>query len=350
MDPTASVFLPAAGPAVPAENASKKNPPRRRNPRQDGTAQSAGTDPNPAQRAGRQPSSNEASTSSVGASRDASKSRKTRRPRPPPSAADAQPRDPADSQPKREGNRRKANFGFGLTHTDAPADNESPEKRKNAQPRAGNSDGTMATANSRRPQEKRRANHLPQGDDLTSSLIRQLSTPPYPDCSICFSAIRPDHAIWSCSPSIQIITSSETQIQQYCWSSFHVKCIRSWADKSVKEVAEAWRARGEPNKKGDWRCPGCQGKREAVPSGYWYVYAITMPSDPISDDGVGVSVTRRLSQSLCDCPLLIRAAIRVRGPAKVDAATHVPYNATLVPVPPVKLPLAPNAIVPKRIF
>jgi hypothetical protein len=48
--------------------------------------------------------------------------------------------------------------------------------------------------------------------------------------------------------------------------------ILSWADKSVKEVAEAWRARGEPDKKGDWRCPGCQAKRDAVPSGYWYSY------------------------------------------------------------------------------
>jgi transcriptional repressor NF-X1 len=27
---------------------------------------------------------------------------------------------------------------------------------------------------------------------------------------------------------------------------------------------------------GDWRCPGCQAKREVVPSGYWYVQLTRM--------------------------------------------------------------------------
>ena len=33
--------------------------------------------------------------------------------------------------------------------------------------------------------------------------------------------------------------------EQYCWTTFQVKCIRSWASKSVKDIADAWRARGE---------------------------------------------------------------------------------------------------------
>ncbi|KAF9460740.1 hypothetical protein BDZ94DRAFT_1265402 [Collybia nuda] len=48
-----------------------------------------------------------------------------------------------------------------------------------------------------------------------------------------------------------------------------MKCIVSWASKSVKDVADAWRARGEEGRRGDWRCPGCQVKRESIPSGYW---------------------------------------------------------------------------------
>ncbi|TFK20660.1 hypothetical protein FA15DRAFT_673293 [Coprinopsis marcescibilis] len=124
----------------------------------------------------------------------------------------------------------------------------------------------------------------PLGDDLASTLIRSLSTAPYPDCPICFSGIRPEHAVWSCSPSTPlaatktkdegattgddaaISASAQSQIQ-YCWTPFHVGCIKSWAMKSVKDVADAWRARGEP-KDGDWRCPGCQVKRYAVPLGY----------------------------------------------------------------------------------
>ncbi|KAJ7912584.1 hypothetical protein B0H13DRAFT_2250977 [Mycena leptocephala] len=39
--------------------------------------------------------------------------------------------------------------------------------------------------------------------------------------------------------------------QQYCWTTFHLQCIRSWAAQSVKEVADAWAARGEPQHGGD---------------------------------------------------------------------------------------------------
>lgn len=110
-------------------------------------------------------------------------------------------------------------------------------------------------------------------DDLTSRLIYALSSRPYPDCPICFSEIHPTQPTWSCSPSIPIIRSdnADSDEQQYCWTIFHMKCIGSWATKSVKEIADALRARGEEGRRGDWRCPGCQAKREIVPSGYWYV-------------------------------------------------------------------------------
>ena len=105
----------------------------------------------------------------------------------------------------------------------------------------------------------------PLKDDLTSTLIHAISTPPYPDCLICFSAIRPAEPTWSCSP-LQLV-ESDVDTAQCCWTTFHLKCIRSWAAKSVKEVAEAWRARGQ-DRKGEWRCPGCRTEREVVPTEY----------------------------------------------------------------------------------
>ncbi|KII84629.1 hypothetical protein PLICRDRAFT_117694 [Plicaturopsis crispa FD-325 SS-3] len=101
-------------------------------------------------------------------------------------------------------------------------------------------------------------------DDLTSSLIRALSTAPYPDCPICFAALHPAQPTWSCSPSS---SRDNVETAQCCWTTFHLKCIRSWAGKSVKELADAWRARGE-DRPGEWRCPGCQAKRLIVPNGY----------------------------------------------------------------------------------
>lgn len=126
---------------------------------------------------------------------------------------------------------------------------------------------------------RRYRNPAPKQDDLTSTLIHSLKSPPYRDCLICFSAIRPFEPIWSCSSLAPTSPGSDDEKAgsqaapaavntQCCWTPFHLKCIRQWASKSVKDLADAWRARGE-DRPGSWRCPGCQSKRLAVPSGYW---------------------------------------------------------------------------------
>ncbi|KAJ3535850.1 hypothetical protein NMY22_g6296 [Coprinellus aureogranulatus] len=174
------------------------------------------------------------------------------------------PRPPRNEKPKDPpvpGPSRRSKFRGKLT--DAP--NAAPEAATDAAPQ--------------QPSERYRT--LPQGDDLTSTLIRSLSTPPYPDCPICFSSIHPAQPIWSCSPSTPVVPSSEGGQVHYCWTSFHTKCIKAWAAKSVKEVKEAWAARGEHDRHGDWRCPGCQAKREIVPSGYW-CFCNTVPEPKLT--------------------------------------------------------------------
>ncbi|KAJ7484752.1 hypothetical protein FB451DRAFT_91960 [Mycena latifolia] len=145
----------------------------------------------------------------------------------------------ADSSTSASGPRRGrgANFNTGLTSGDAAS---SAPKYTRPKPKPA-----------------------PVADDLTSILTAALGTPPYPDCPICFSAVHPAQPTWSCSPSIPVL-----ETQQYCWTTFHLKCIRSWAAKSVKEVADAWAARGEPQRGGEWRCPGCQARRVVVPMSY----------------------------------------------------------------------------------
>ncbi|KAJ7057853.1 hypothetical protein C8F01DRAFT_325430 [Mycena amicta] len=132
--------------------------------------------------------------------------------------------------------RRGAKFNAGLTSNDsnAPANRYSHFKPKPA-----------------------------ESDDLSSRLASALGTAPYPDCPICFSAVHPAQPTWSCSPSIAVLDAP-----QYCWTTFHLKCVRAWAQKSVKELADAWAARGEPERGGEWRCPGCQSRRKTVPGGY----------------------------------------------------------------------------------
>ncbi|KAL4079530.1 hypothetical protein J3A83DRAFT_1117042 [Scleroderma citrinum] len=118
------------------------------------------------------------------------------------------------------------------------------------------------------------------GDDLTSTLTNALRTAPYPDCPICFNSVRPDHQTWSCSPPLGPLSNDDKERSQCCWTTFHLKCIRSWAEKSVKAIVEAWRARGEV-RQGEWRCPGCQTKRKQVPTTYWcFCYRTSNPSPP----------------------------------------------------------------------
>lgn len=285
---------------VPGE--SKKNPRRRpaRQAREIVVNQGTSSQARPPKRQRPQNSIGNPADQGTGGADSTDKTRKPKLQRKPP-RADGDSAEGAPAPPKREGGRR-ANFGANLTQPESANSNpivsnksqgkqgerKSPDddngdgvpapKRDGG--RRANFGGNLTQPGPSKPRPAvpnklrgdRQAKGLPGGDDLASSLIRNLSTPPYPDCPICFSAIRPEQAIWSCSPSIPIVTSSEAQVQQHCWTSFHVKCIRSWAEKSVKDVADALRARGEMDIKGDWRCPGCQAKREVVPSGYWYVF------------------------------------------------------------------------------
>ncbi|KAL5498772.1 FAP1 [Sanghuangporus vaninii] len=125
------------------------------------------------------------------------------------------------------------------------------------------------------PVRTRKRNDAAKPDTLTNRLIDSLRTPPYADCPICFNSIHPAQPIWSCSPSGQQASSSAANDSdetpgdtQCCYTPFHLKCIKSWASKSVKDLRDAYLARGETEKQGEWRCPGCQRRRLHVPSSY----------------------------------------------------------------------------------
>ncbi|KAE9400328.1 hypothetical protein BT96DRAFT_993026 [Gymnopus androsaceus JB14] len=70
---------------------------------------------------------------------------------------------------------------------------------------------------------------------------------------------------------------------QYCWTTFHLKCIKEWSEKSYKEVKAAWEAREEFNKDGEWRCPGCQGRRNKLIKGYMLLWLDPLTKQPLGD-------------------------------------------------------------------
>lgn len=113
---------------------------------------------------------------------------------------------------------------------------------------------------SARPTSSTRSKSPPPDSDLTTRLIHSLKTPPYPDCPICFNPLHPAQPIWCCS--------LDSNVSSCCWTPFHLKCIKDWAKKSVKDVRDALQTRGVTDELEYWRCPGCQTKRTNVPRGY----------------------------------------------------------------------------------
>ncbi|KXN84088.1 hypothetical protein AN958_00475 [Leucoagaricus sp. SymC.cos] len=231
------------------------------------------------------------------------------------------------SDPSRNQHRRPPKFRTGPSSGagDQPGPDQLQTPNKNPNQPGGNSrrakfrgkltsnDGSSNVPETSHPSERyHNKNDSSFADDLTSRLIRELSFPPYPDCPICFSSVHRDQPIWSCSPSIPTILPHDAEgPPQYCWTTFHLRCIRSWAAKSVKDIEDAWRARGEEGKTGDWRCPGCQGKREIVPKVY-------------CKPGASVVLLQILNR--LDYLPLIHAEDLVRALAKAGAVIHAPFH------------------------
>lgn len=92
--------------------------------------------------------------------------------------------------------------------------------------------------------------------DLRSRLVAELAKGEY-DCAICYSTITLKAAVWSC---------------HQCHTILHLSCVKQWATSSVK-AAEEQNAMQEDirirERKGTWRCSGCQLARQEIPTVYF---------------------------------------------------------------------------------
>ncbi|KAF8327167.1 uncharacterized protein EI90DRAFT_3225407 [Cantharellus anzutake] len=130
------------------------------------------------------------------------------------------------------------------------------------EPNSSSPTKTPIPRNRRRGRKLKGELDLTESQDLATRLIRSFTNKDDAlDCPICFNSIHPAQPIWSCSPD------STEHVETCCWTSFHLKCIRSWASKSTSNGWIVCFSTGE-SKDGEWRCPGCQTKRSVVPQTY----------------------------------------------------------------------------------
>ena len=214
--------------------------------------------------------------------------------KPPPNRSDSKQRrnrekpdggttDASESKPLQRGNKtapghEEPGVDSEPIHDSADAEPPSLKQGPPRQKRRGKFDGKLTTGDAEPHQEERRINPDREkyrvdykSDDLTTRLIHDLRTSPYLDCAICFNPIRPQQPTWSCSPNTPIIYTEGSQQAQYCWATLHLKCVRSWASKSIADVRQAYEVRGE-DKPGEWSCIGCRAKRTIEPSSYRYMF------------------------------------------------------------------------------
>ncbi|KIJ55328.1 hypothetical protein M422DRAFT_73278 [Sphaerobolus stellatus SS14] len=173
-----------------------------------------------------------------------------------------------------------------------------PSRNSKGGPRRERFGGQLSEQNERPPRAPKRPKTPPPPDsDLTTRLIYALRTPPFPDCPICFNPLHPAQPTWSCSLS--------EEVSSCCWATFHLKCVREWARKSVKDVKDAFVARGQIGEEGYWRCPGCQTKRTYAPRTYQcFCGAVADPKPGIATPhSCGLTCSRK--RKTCDhpCPL-----------------------------------------------
>ncbi|KAF8800801.1 hypothetical protein BYT27DRAFT_7227305 [Phlegmacium glaucopus] len=130
------------------------------------------------------------------------------------------------------------------------------------------------------------SNHA--GDDLTSTLIRGLTSPPYQSITIVLS-VSPPSVLTKPFGHAHLESLSSITHNRAIAISFHVKCIQL-------------------DKKGDWRCPGCKAKREVVPTGYWCFCHSTSEPKPLrlaTPHSCGSSCSRPRESGWCHpgpCP------------------------------------------------
>ncbi|EPQ28274.1 uncharacterized protein PFL1_04101 [Pseudozyma flocculosa PF-1] len=164
--------------------------------------------------------------------------------------------------PKPSASSRRKQFGGQLTGVADVDGEEASDAPAGAGPSGGKDKAAANGSKSvRRVKAKAIPTATPAGEhveyaDLRSRLLAELASGQY-DCVVCYSTATTKQAVWSCSQ---------------CYTVLHLGCVRKWAEASVKKAEEQnamQEDRAMRDKRGTWRCPGCQYAREDVPKVYW---------------------------------------------------------------------------------
>lgn len=73
------------------------------------------------------------------------------------------------------------------------------------------------------------------------------------ECAICTSEVTRKSRVWSCKT---------------CWMVFHLSCVKTWSKNESSVATQRAGSDGDIPMPRQWRCPGCNLPKDAVPSSY----------------------------------------------------------------------------------
>ncbi|PWN51537.1 hypothetical protein IE53DRAFT_405620 [Violaceomyces palustris] len=174
------------------------------------------------------------------------------------------------SKPAASSSNRRNRFGGKLTS--APDTSRPPSDAETSNP-ATTSSGTKNNGEAGRRQAKPTRRKKATAIPTPTALLGELASGQY-DCVVCYNT---------------------------CHTVLHLGCVKKWAESSVKKVEEQNAMQEDPeirNRKGTWRCPGCQYAREDIPRSYWCWCGRTM--DPQGGRGANPhGCGRKCSKGKC---------------------------------------------------
>ncbi|KAJ2908852.1 FKBP12-associated protein [Coemansia aciculifera] len=159
----------------------------------------------------------------------------------------------------RSGNNSRAGKGVRMARIDDEAE-PSRNQQGNRQTRRGGGGRafsgrlTVEDAVDDSDAEARRA----ETSNLSSVLGKRLLCGDY-ECMICCDKVRGRHSVWQCD---------------CCWAIFHLACVRRWAQSCVAD-------NNSGSSGAQWRCPGCQHARSALPAHYMCFCGATLNPEPV---------------------------------------------------------------------
>lgn len=126
-----------------------------------------------------------------------------------------------------------------------------PHAQRSKKPQKGKIPSAIPNRIPERQQRARDSVHKSTAADMLTRIHEDISNGAY-ECPICTNEVTKSSKVWSC---------------RTCWTVFHLPCIKKWSTNEGSTLTQQRNSDGFQSPR-QWRCPGCNLPKDALPSTY----------------------------------------------------------------------------------